>query len=134
MFVDTSGWGHFIDPTQSFHPQAVAFAHQAMSAGRLITTNAVLAELTALLSRPIRLPKATQIQMLRDLRSDPAIEVVHIDPALDTAAWQLWESRPDKDWSLVDCTSFVVMDDRGLTEALTSDHHFEQAGFVRLLK
>ena len=45
-----------------------------------------------------------------------------------------WESRPDKEWSLVDCASFVVMQQRGLTEVLTTDHHFEQAGFVRLLK
>jgi len=46
----------------------------------------------------------------------------------------LYISRPDKDWSLTDCISFVVMKERGLTGALTADHHFEQAGFVALLK
>jgi predicted nucleic acid-binding protein len=62
------------------------------------------------------------------------VEIVHIDQSLDTASWRLWESRPDKEWSLVDCASFLVMQQKGLTEALTTDHHFEQSGFVRLLK
>jgi predicted nucleic acid-binding protein len=44
-----------------------------------------------------------------------------------------YESRPDKAWSLTDCISFVVMNQHGLTEALTGDHHFEQAGFTALL-
>jgi predicted nucleic acid-binding protein len=47
---------------------------------------------------------------------------------------QLYDSRPDKQWSLTDCISFVVMQDRGIVEALTGDHHFEQAGFTALLK
>lgn len=62
------------------------------------------------------------------------IEIVRIDEALEREAWQLWESRPDKTWSFVDCSSFIVMQREGLTEAVTADHHFEQAGFVRLLK
>jgi predicted nucleic acid-binding protein len=60
--------------------------------------------------------------------------VVHIDPELDEQAWQLLSNRQDKHWSLVDCASFVLMNQRGLVEALTTDQHFEQAGFVRLLK
>ncbi len=49
-------------------------------------------------------------------------------------AGEFLKAHPDKDWSLVDCASFVVMKQRGIQEALTSDHHFEQAGFVRLLR
>lgn len=59
---------------------------------------------------------------------------VFVDPALDAAGWALLKSRPDKEWSLVDAASFIVMQERGIIEALTTDHHFEQAGFVRLLK
>ncbi len=58
---------------------------------------------------------------------------MHIDEKLDEQAWKLLETRLDKTWSLVDCASFVVMKNRGLTDALTTDRHFEQAGFVRLL-
>ena len=50
------------------------------------------------------------------------------------AATHLFAERPDKDWSLTDCISFVVMQEQGICEALTADHHFEQAGFVALLK
>jgi predicted nucleic acid-binding protein len=62
------------------------------------------------------------------------VEIVHIDPTIDNEAWKLLKNRPDKKWSLVDCSSFVLMQQRGIIEALTTDHHFEQAGFVRLLK
>ena len=82
----------------------------------------------------LRIPRQQQIQFLTDLRSASWVQVVLIDAALDAAAWQLWEARPDKDWGIVDCASFLVMQQRGLTEALTTDHHFEQAGFVRLFK
>jgi len=54
--------------------------------------------------------------------------------ATDAAAWVLLKSRKDKFWSLVDATSFVVMQQLGIQESLTTDHHFEQAGFIRLLK
>jgi predicted nucleic acid-binding protein len=71
---------------------------------------------------------------LTDLRAATWVDIIHIDSALDSAAWALWMSRPDKDWSLFDSASFVVMQSQGLTEALTADHQFDQAGFVRLLK
>ena len=52
----------------------------------------------------------------------------------DTVYYLLFAKRPDKEWSLTDCISFIVMQEYGLTEALTADHHFEQAGFTILLK
>ena len=57
-----------------------------------------------------------------------------IDNVTDTLAWTLYKSRLDKAWSLVDCSSFVVMQQLGIQKALTTDQHFEQAGFIRLLK
>jgi predicted nucleic acid-binding protein len=135
LFADTSGWAHFLDRKQTANARAVERVREVCdSGGRLVTTNYVLAELTALLISPIRLPRTTQIGFLKDLRTANWVEVVHIDPALDAAAWRLWESRPDKEWSLVDCASFAVMQARGLIDALTSDHHFEQAGYVALLR
>jgi predicted nucleic acid-binding protein len=61
-------------------------------------------------------------------------EVVGFDPKVQQAGFDLYESRLDKDWSLTDCVSFAVMTQRGLTEALTADHHFEQAGFRAVFK
>lgn len=82
----------------------------------------------------MRVPRSTTIALLEGLRAARHIEIVHIDAAVDAQAWALFMARPDKEWSLVDRASFVVMQQLGLTDALTSDHHFEQAGFVRLLK
>lgn len=135
MFVDTSGWASAADRRQRYHAVAGTKLRRARVTGlRVVTTSYVLAELTALMNSPMRLPRSQQIKFLADLRASPWVDIVFIDPALDAVAWRLWEARPDKEWSLVDCASFVVMQRRGLTDALTSDHHFEPAGFVRLLK
>ena len=63
-----------------------------------------------------------------------ASEVVSISAALWNEALELYHQHRDKQWTLTDCASFIVMRERGITEALTGDRHFEQAGFVALLK
>lgn len=70
---------------------------------------------------------------INDLRTDPAIEVVPVDTALLDRALALFGQRSDKDWGFTDCISFIVMQERGLNDVLTTDHHFSQAGFRRLL-
>jgi len=135
LFADTSGWASWADRAQQFHHEAIAAVDRVLMNGdRVVTTSYVLVELTALLTSPLRVPKPRQIALLTDLRSATWVEIVHIDRPLEAAAWALWETRPDKEWSLVDCSSFVVMQQRALTEALTTDHHFEQAGLIQLLK
>jgi len=62
----------------------------------------------------------------------PRLSVVHIDAALDAAGWALLEQYDDKEWSLVDAASFVVMRQLGIIEAFTTDQHFIQAGFIRV--
>ncbi len=68
------------------------------------------------------------------LRQSPACEVVAASRDLLDRALGLYHQHADKEWTLTDCTSFVVMREREITTALTADHHFEQAGFVSLLK
>src|ERR1035441_7148382 len=70
----------------------------------------------------------------RHIQLSPAIRVVPASRALLEEAIALYAARPDKDWPLTDCVSFVVMRDEGITQALTGDQHFEQAGFTALLK
>lgn len=135
LFVDTAGWGHLVDPTQEFHGKAADLYRQARRRGsRFVTTNYILTELVALLTSPVRVPRAKLIGFISGLKSSPYVDIVHVDAMLDSQAWRLLVDRPDKEWSLVDCASFVVMRKAGRVEALTTDHHFEQAGFVRLLK
>lgn len=134
IFVDTSGWGHLADPRQEFAQQASAFYREARGQGGVITSNYVIAELTALLISPLRVKGSKRIEIINGIRSSGYIEIVHVDASVDERAWNLLEERPDKDWSLVDATSFILMQQIGITEALTTDHNFEQAGFIRLLK
>ena len=135
LFADTAGWGHLVDPTQAYHLLAATIYRGARQQGRkVITTNYVIAELVALMTSPLRVPRPAAIAFIEGLKSSPYVEIVHVDAKLDEMAWQLLKSRQDKEWSLVDCASFVVMQQRGIFEALTSDHHFEQVGFVCLLK
>ncbi len=69
----------------------------------------------------------------RRAHADAGIEVVPFQPELIESAVQLYGTRPDKDWSLTDCLSFVAMERRRLTEALTTDGHFEQAGLKAMM-
>lgn len=135
LFADTAGWGHLVDRSQVHHGRAASVYRHARQQGRtFVTTNYVLTELVALLTGPLRVPRPQIIAFIEGMKASPYINIVHIDPTLDEQAWRLFTDRPDMEWSLVDCASFVVMRQHGLVEALTMDHHFEQAGFVCLLK
>ncbi|GAX40622.1 hypothetical protein NIES4075_15880 [Tolypothrix sp. NIES-4075] len=135
LFGDRSFWGNLIDPTQNYHTLAANFYRTARQQQRkVIITNYIISELVALLTSPLRLPRNATSAFIQGLKTSPYVEIIHVDAILDAQAWNLLASREDKEWSLVDCSSFVVMQQRGLMEALTTDHHFEQAGFIRLLK
>ncbi len=100
----------------------------------VVTTNYVLAELTALLMSPFRVSHPQRVEYLDTIRNAPWVEVVHVGRDLDRLSWAFLARHRDKDFSLVDCSSFVVMRDSNISSALTMDHHFEQAGFNRLLR
>jgi predicted nucleic acid-binding protein len=135
VFADTSGWANFFVRTEPFHAKANTLMRQWNAEGtRVVTTNYVILELIALYTSPLRIPRAQQVKTIETIKSTSWVEVVHIDPALDNEAWTMLKKRLDKEWSLVDCSSFVLMQQRGILEALTTDHHFEQAGFVCPLK
>ena len=135
LFADTSGWGNLVDPTQPFHSLGATLYRTARQQKRkVITTNYIVTELVALLTSPLRIPRVAAIAFVEALKTSPHVEIIHVDSALDTQAWQLLTNRQDKAWSLVDCASFIVMQQRDVTNALTTDRHFEQAGFIRLLK
>ena len=97
-----------------------------------MTTEYVLVEFVNLLSMPGRRRLAHSV--VANARANPAIQVVPATAPLFDAGLALHAQRSDKSWSLTDCISFVVMQQRGMTEALTGDRHFEQAGFTALLR
>jgi predicted nucleic acid-binding protein len=118
------------------HSQAVAFLRDAHAhRWTLFTSNMVLSELTPLLrSRHFRLPQPQILDVITRIRALPDLITIHVDALLDEQAWSLLYANPQQPWSHVDATSMVVMRQIGLTEILTADHHFAQAGFTILLQ
>jgi uncharacterized protein len=135
VFIDTSGWAELFVATESYHQKAKEwFAKARKQQLQMVTSNYVVAELVALLNSPLRVPRYQLFQYVDAVKTASYINIIYVDTAIETAAWSLLKSRADKTWSLVDATSFIIMQQLGLQEALTTDHHFEQAGFIRLLK
>ena len=133
IFVDTSGWADPILQNTPYFAQMRAFSQQLLASGRsVITTNYVLAELVALLTTRSHLSRDQVLLFLDGIMQMAQLQIVHVDPAQDADAWAMLHQNRDKDWSLVDAASFVVMRQMGINEAFTSDHHFAQAGFIRL--
>lgn len=133
LFVDTSGWAYLVDRHDPLHSDVnTIYQHAVIQHRLLVTTNYIIAELVALLSSRSRIPRQQIFTFVDTLKIAPHVEIMHIDKAIDAEAWELLKSRADKQWSLVDASSFVVMNRYGMTESLTTDHHFTQAGFVRL--
>jgi uncharacterized protein len=129
-FADTFFFFALGNPQDPAHEQARRFA--APDTGPLVTTAWVLTELADGLSSPANRPAF--LSLLRSLQNNAAFEIVPPEEDLFERGIDLFARRPDKAWSLTDCISFVVMTDHGLNEALTGDHHFEQAGFRALLR
>ena len=98
----------------------------------LYTTTWVLTEVADGISAPST--RDVFVPLVRFLRSHPKVTIVPTTDSLFDRGVDLFDNRRDKGWSLTDCISFVVMGDHEITDALTGDHHFEQAGFVALLK
>jgi len=97
----------------------------------MVTTHAVCMEIGNSFSAAHHRAKA--VALLNGIADDAQFEVVPLSDALFNRGVALFSGRPDKDWSLTDCVSFLVMEDRGIRVALTPDHHFRQAGFEALL-
>jgi uncharacterized protein len=113
------------------HRQAVAhWRGFARSLPPLVTTSLVLVEVVAYFnSRGLH---AKAVEVGNRLLASRSVNLVHVDEEMLRAGWEYLVQRPDKRYSLTDCTSFVLMNRLGITEALAFDGHFEQAGFRKL--
>lgn len=133
IFLDASYAIALSSLTDQYHLKAETIAERLEAEGtRLITTQAVILEIGNALAK-LRYRKAA-IELLNSLENDASIEIVPFTDKLYKRAFKFYKERLDKEWGLTDCVSFVVMKDYKLTEVLTADEHFEQAGFNILLK
>ena len=130
LFLDTAFIQALLNPRDNYHQQAKQLFPRVRSASEVWSTEAVLVEVGNALSAVNRRGATEFIQ--RCYRTSN-IQVVSVDTALLMTALDLYQSRPDKDWGLTDCISFMVMQQQGLADAVTSDRHFRQAGFRTLM-
>ena len=130
IFADTFYYIALLSPSDEAHERANEFTRGYR--GRMVTTEWVLTELAdGLAVTSTRMRCAAFIDWLRQ---DLDVRIVPAGPDLFDGGLSLYRSRADKNWSLTDCISFVVMGREGIAEALTGDHHFEQAGFKARLR
>ncbi|MFO0802457.1 MAG: PIN domain-containing protein [Gemmataceae bacterium] len=130
VFMDTFGLIARLHPRDQYHERVSQWL--AEFNGDFVTTEGVLLEFAdALCALHLR---QIVVDFLEAVRGDESFKVLPLDSSLFEKGVSLFAERPDKEWSLTDCISFQVMAERGLTEAVTADHHFEQAGFRALFK
>jgi predicted nucleic acid-binding protein len=133
IFLDTAYAIALSAPKDEHHQQALELAGRLEAQqARIVTSRAVLLEIGSALAK-LRYRKAA-VQLLQSLEDDPAVEIVPLSEELYERALLLFAERGDKEWSLTDCLSFLIMRDRRIHAALTTDEHFQQAGFHALLR
>jgi len=133
VFVDTAAWLALINKSDILHEKAKKVRDRLLkNDSQLLVTDYVIVEIANALSK--RQFRSTAIQLITFIQTSKSIQIVDIDKEIYSKSWELYCSRHDKEWSFTDCTSFMVMKRNGITEAFTSDRHFEQAGFTLLIK
>ncbi len=129
MLLDTSGLLCLQHRDEPLHDRACSLYREAKQP---VVHNYILAEYVALVTAR-RLPRSLAIAFISDIAVDPNVRTIWVDRDLHDRAIELLLARSDKTYSVCDAVSFLVMRDRGIQEALTTDRHFEQEGFIRKL-
>ena len=133
-FADASYWIALITPTDKFHELAVEYT-TLLENEQILTTHMVLNEVLNPRSGSTRQRRIAAVEMVDGILRDPRIIVTPQTAGQFEEAFDLLRNRADdKEWSITDCASFLAMWQRGIWNALTSDHHFRQAGFAVLLR
>ena len=129
-FADTSGFISVVDKSDAYHERGSKVARAIMAKKcRIVTTDFVLVELANSLAYASM--RARLVQFITDTRRKAMTRIVPVSSELLAEGWSLFSQRPDKERSLTDCISFVVMSRDGIQDAFTSDRHFQQAGFKK---
>ncbi|MHB1155557.1 MAG: type II toxin-antitoxin system VapC family toxin [Phycisphaerales bacterium] len=129
VFADSFYFFAILNPGDPAHQRACRFSEKFD--GRVVTTAWIFTELGDGLSAPKDRPVFARL--LDHFTADPQCRLIAPDADLFQAGVNLFRNRPDQDWSLTDCISFIVMRREGLADALTADRHFSQAGFSAML-
>ena len=133
VFADAGYWIGLFNPRDHLHKK-VAAAFREVRARQIVTSEMVLTEMLNHFSERDPYLRRSAAKGVASLRALPEIAIVPQTPELFARAFERYRVMSDKGWSLTDCASFIIMEDEGLTVALSHDHHFTQAGFQALLR
>ena len=133
IFLDTSYLQALADPRDDLHKHAqIVTANLGLFVA--VTSEMVLTELLNALSSGGPYLRQTAIQIINELRNDPNVEIISQTSEQFEMAFSFYEQRPDKGYSLTDCASMLIMQEKGIRDVLTYDKHFKQEGFNALLR
>ena len=133
VFADTGYWAALQDSRDRLHVRALALT-RAIEPLRILTTEMVLVEVLNMFGSRGEQQRRLALEVVARAERSPDVEIVPQTAAQFRAAVERDAERPDQTWSLTDCASFMVMEGRGITDALAHDRDFEQAGFTALLR
>ena len=133
VFADSGYWIALLNTSDQLHERALE-VRDDVAGCTIVTSEMVLVEVMNHMSRGGRALRQAASTLLEELLDDPDVEIERQTSRQFEAASNMYAARPDQTWSLTDCASFIVMEQRGITEALAYDRDFEQAGFSALLR
>ncbi len=133
VFADTGYWIALINTKDSLHQKARQLTLQ-ISPIKIITSEIVLSELLNSFSKQGSFLKQATVNLVNRSYNNPNIEIIPQTPELFRQALNFYNQRLDQQWSHTDCSSFIIMQKYKIMEALAYDKHFEQAGFIALLR
>jgi hypothetical protein len=133
VFADADYWIALLHSREELH-RVAARVSASLGPARIVPSEMVLAEVLNALGSRGETIRAKAAESIEQLRQAPNVTIVPQTGAQFAQALAFYSGHRDKEWSLTDCASFLIMRESGLTEALTRDHHFEQAEFTALLQ
>ena len=133
VFVDTNYWVALYDPSDELHQKAVLLTSQ-FEPQQIVTSELVLVEFLNGMSRFGQANRRLAVDVVMNLRNDSDMKIIQVTSQQFWEAVQFYGARLDKRWSLVDCSSFQIMEDRHILKALTNDRDFYQAGYRALMR
>ena len=131
IFADTFYWIALLNSRDTWHSQVIKVS-QELSNSPLVISDGIIDELFAYSSKRGDLMRLKVSELYQNFLKDPNIKIISYTPEIRQKAINLYEQRPDKGYSLVDCISMVIMKEMGISEVLTNDKHFAQEGFTIL--
>jgi predicted nucleic acid-binding protein len=133
VYADADYWIAVLHPKEQLHGSAVQVSRN-LGPARIVTSEMVLVEVLNTLGSRGESVRVKAGESIRQLREAPNVTIVPQTSAQFSDALVFYQGHKDKEWSVTDCASFLIMRERGLTEVLTHDRHFEQIGFIALLR